>query len=107
MKILVRGTDFFMENWSYPENFGPTMDQFSMEFWSGGPSFSGKIGQGTIFFREYWSGDHFFQGKLVIWGPFFSGKIGPGRPFFSGNIGPGGPFFQGILARETNSFMEN
>ena len=26
------------------ENFGPTLDQFSMEFWSGG----------TIFFMEFW-----------------------------------------------------
>ena len=49
------------ENWSPPENFGPTMDQFSMEFWSGG----------TNFFRENWSGgDHFFQGILVL-GPIF------------------------------------
>ena len=23
-----------LENWSSHENFGPTMDQFSMEFWS-------------------------------------------------------------------------
>ena len=53
-KILVRGTNFFMENWSSPENFGPTMDQFSMEFWHGG----------TIFFRKNWSGDHFFQKKM-------------------------------------------
>ena len=42
-KILVRGTNFFRENWSSPENFGPTMDQFSMEFWSGG----------TIIFMEF------------------------------------------------------
>ena len=55
-----------MENWSSPENFAPTMDQFSMEFWSGGDHFfSGKIGPG---------GDHFFQGILVR-GPFLSEKI--------------------------------
>ena len=70
-KILVRGTKIFRENWSSPENFGPTMDQFSMEFWSGG----------TIFFRENWSG-----------GPIFSGKTGPGGPYFSGNFGPGTNF---------------
>ena len=56
------GTNFFMENWSYAENFGPAMDQFSMEFWSGGP-----------FFHEYSSG-----------GPLLSGKIGPGRLFSHG-----------------------
>ena len=48
-KILVRGTNFFKENWSSHENFGPTMDQFSMEFWAGGPFFSWNFGSGDQF----------------------------------------------------------
>ena len=88
-KILVRGD----------QNFGPTMDQFSMEFWSGG----------TIFFRENWSG-----------GPFLSGKIGPGGTIFFMENWSGGVtiffreywsgrtiFFQGILVRGIIFFMEN
>ena len=76
--ILVRGTNFFMENWSYAENFGPTMDQFSMEYWSGGPIFHGILVRGTN----------------------FSWNIGPW------NIGPGDQFFHGILVRKTNIFIE-
>ena len=75
-----------MENWSSPENFGPTMDQFSMEFWSGGPFFSEKIGPG---------GDHFFQGKLVRGDHFFQGIL------------VRGPFLSEKIVWETNSFMEN
>ena len=59
--ILVRGTNFFMENWSYAENFGPTMDQFSMEFWSGGPIFHGILVRGDQFSMEYWSGRPIFS----------------------------------------------
>ena len=60
-KILVRekigpGDQFFHGNWCYAENFGPTMDQFSMEYWSGRPIFS----------WEYWSRDPFFHGILVL-----------------------------------------
>ena len=55
-----------------------------MEFWSGGPFFSGNIGPGDHFFQGLLVRDHFFQGILV------------GEPFSSGKI-----------VRETNSFMEN
>ena len=38
---LVRWTNFFMEYWSFAENFGPRADQYSMENWSiVGPRFS-------------------------------------------------------------------
>ena len=36
---LVRGTNFFMEYWSFAENFGPRADQFSMKKLVPGPIF--------------------------------------------------------------------
>ena len=78
-----------MENWSSPENFGPAMDQFSMEFWSGG----------TIFFRENWSGgDHFFHGKLVWGGTIFFKENWSGGTILFREYWSGDHFFQKKLS---------
>ena len=71
------------KNWSNAENFCPAMDQFSMEYCSGGPVFSGKISPGDYSFKEYWSRGPFFQG-------YWSGRL----------------FFHGILIQETNFFWK-